>query len=126
MDVIDVIEGLTEGRVIEGEGGKLFPPLAVLGLAGGISLGASSIWSTYQHVKYLNENKRYWNDYQKNTGYSPRYPRRAGSYNDYVGAVLGGASGTLYGASLGISSVYDPYSYKGRNGGFNPYDNGYY
>lgn len=47
--------------------------------------------------RYNNENKRYWADYYKNTGFRPRYPMRTGAeYN------LGG----LYGATTSKASAF--------------------
>lgn len=39
------------------------------------------------------DNFRYWRDYEKNTGYRPKYPFRSGSM-DYVGYSIG--SGVSY------------------------------
>lgn len=100
-------------------------PLVALGVAGAGLMGASSIWNTYQRFQYMDENKRYWSRYEKVTGYRPRYERRVGAYNDYVGALLGGASSAVYAGSLLASNFYDD-SYKGKQRGWNPYDNGYY
>lgn len=56
-------------------------PFLATGLAGLYSVGSGL------------ESWKYWRDYQKNTGYSPRYPYRSGQY-DYVRAFAG------YGMSL--------------------------
>lgn len=34
-------------------------------------------------VGRMSDNVRYWSDYKRNTGYSPRYPWRAGA-NDWM------------------------------------------
>jgi len=43
-------------------------------------------WGMYQipligTALRMSDDERYWSDYQKNTGYSPKYPGR--SYNSY-------------------------------------------
>lgn len=49
------------------------------------------------------ENQRYWNDYKKNTGITPLYPHRAGSYYDEIGTFLDASQGavSLYGNARG-------------------------
>lgn len=104
------------------------PAVAVLGLAvaGGLFKGASSVWKGYQNWQYMDENERYWNDYKKNTGYYPRYPRRAGAYNDRVGVVLDSLAGVSSGLNTGFSGYYRSQQGQYGYGDWNPYDNGYY
>ena len=54
-------------------------PLLVAGIAG--------LYGTGKAI----DNVRYWNDYKKNTGYSPRYPFLRGSYDfmKYGGSSFG-------------------------------------
>lgn len=44
--------------------------------------GLSSSLSTVYHVGKGFENRQFWNDYYRNTGYRPRYPFRSGAYDD--------------------------------------------
>ena len=80
--------------------------IPVLGILMGVSSGASSLGSlysaranaaSYQYTaaKFA-ENNRYWADYRKNTGITPKYPYRAGAVNDV---------GQLYGRQAGIAKV---------------------
>ena len=51
--------------------------------------------------RYNNENKRYWADYYRNTGFRPRYPMRVGSeYN------LAGLYGATTSKAAAIASKY--------------------
>lgn len=97
----------------------------VLGILMGVSSGASSLGSlysaranaaSYQYTaaKFA-ENNRYWADYRKNTGITPKYPYRAGAVND-VGQLYGrqagvakGAAGVAKGAVQGSRKVNDFY-----------------
>lgn len=45
--------------------------------------------STLYGFGKLYENAKFWDDYRRNTGYSPRYPFRAGVY-DYSGSLAWG------------------------------------
>lgn len=73
--------------------------LPVLGyglMAGASALGIVSFgWDTYQKYQRMKENERYWNDYYENTGITPLYPYRAGSYNDWIGTALDVSEGIL-------------------------------
>lgn len=80
----------------------------VLGILMGVSSGASSLGSlysaranaaSYQYTaaKFA-ENNRYWADYKKNTGITPKYPYRAGAVND-VGQLYGRQAGIAKGAA---------------------------
>lgn len=74
-------------------------PLLMAPLIAGSSL--SGVYSVGKAV----ETSRYWTEYQRNTGRSPRYPFRAGRY-DYVrdaGRILGYA-----GLARGFSYGYHP------------------
>lgn len=59
------------------------------------------LYNTDQNVKRLKENERYWSDYKKNTGITPLYPYRAGSYIDYMGTALE--------VNQGVVSLYNKY-----------------
>ncbi len=97
------------------------PLLALLGIAGGVTMGASAGWDLYQRHLYMEENSRFWSDYEKQTGFSPRYERRVGAYNDYIGAVLGASSRAVYASSLLATNIYGGRGYRSdRN-----YDPGY-
>ena len=119
MDVGTVI-----GAVDTGVGDtKMAVP--VLGILMGVSSGASSLGSlysaranaaSYQYTaaKFA-ENNRYWADYKKNTGITPKYPYRAGAVND-IGQLYGrqagiakGVAGTAKGAVQGARKVNDFY-----------------
>lgn len=68
---------------------------------------------SYDYNKLLmNENTRFWKDYEKNTGVLPRYPYRSG-YN-FNQTSLYGAQATQYGA---LNSVVNSMLY----GSFIPY-----
>lgn len=63
--------------------------------------------------RYNIENRRYWSDYYKNTGFRPRYPMRVGAeYN--LGALYGArtsranaiASQYRAGAGVGVSGAF--------------------
>lgn len=129
--VVGIITGV-EGTDTEGAGGNvaLPPAIAVLGgltVASGLFRGASSFWHGYQRWQDMDENERYWNDYARNTGYSPRYPRRTGAYNDRVGVVLDSLAGVSSSASGAYGGWYGsrPREYR-PDSSWNPYDNGYY
>lgn len=49
----------------------------LLPLFAGVGFGLSTIYNTGKAL----DNRRYWNDYYRNTGYRPRYPYRAGVYD---------------------------------------------
>lgn len=75
-------------------------PLLVYGayalMGAGSALGIISFgWDIYQNYQRMKENERYWSDYYDNTGISPLYPYRAGSYNDYIGSALTASQGVL-------------------------------
>lgn len=61
-------------------------PLAVIG-AMGVAGGLSTVHKGLQYA----ENRRYWREYEKNTGYRPRYPARTGYY-DYLSLASSGIS----------------------------------
>lgn len=42
----------------------------------------SSIIDAVYNVGSAYENRKFWNDYKKRTGFSPRYPYRVGYYKD--------------------------------------------
>lgn len=44
---------------------------------------------------YADEVNRYWADYYKNTGYTPRYPYKAGLNNSYGLSSLGSTYGSI-------------------------------
>lgn len=97
----------------------------VLGILMGVSSGSSSLGSlysarasaaSYQYTaaKFL-ENNRYWADYKKNTGITPKYPYRVGAVND-IGQLYGhqagvakGVAGVAKGAVQGSRKVSDFY-----------------
>lgn len=56
---------------------------------------------------------RYWSDYRKNTGYSPRYPFRSGSL-DWMGYSAG--------AGMAYGNIYSNYAnlYRPKKIGYNP------
>lgn len=113
------------------EGGRLIP-LQVLGAGSGAIKGLTSfplnVWNLYDSWRRMDENKRYWSDYERNTGFSPRYPFRSGSHNDYTRAALSFVAG----AGQSFASAYSSYDrYNGGNSysssrDFDPYSNGYY
>lgn len=97
----------------------------VLGILMGVSSGASSLGSlysaranaaSYQYTaaKFA-ENNRYWADYKKNTGITPKYPYRAGAVNDlgqlygHQAGVVKGVAGVAKGAVQGARKVNDFY-----------------
>ena len=105
--------------------GDIEMSVPVLGILMGVSSGASSLGSlysarsnaaSYQYTAArFAENSRYWADYLKNTGITPRYPYRAGAVND-VGQLYGrqagiaqGVSGVAKGAVQGSRKVNDFY-----------------
>lgn len=53
----------------------------------------------------LYDNFRYWSDYRKNTGKSPKYPIRAGLFSDY---------GMSYMVGSEIDKKFDKRARKGR------------
>lgn len=63
-----------------------------------LMFGAGQMASTINNARRMRENRQYWNDYQKNTGKTAKYPFRAGVSNDY-GQLLSGAASTMYSAS---------------------------
>lgn len=64
-------------------------PLAPLMFGVGGALNA--LYSVGQAV----DSYHYWNDYYRNTGYSPRYPFRAGKY-DYLADIGHGFYSSAY------------------------------
>lgn len=44
------------------------------------------LYNSYVSYNRNAENQKYWADYKKNTGKSPRYPYRSGAYYDYTWA----------------------------------------
>jgi hypothetical protein len=105
--------------------GDIEMAVPVLGLLMGVSSGSSTLGSlysaranaaSYQYTaaKFA-ENDRYWADYRKNTGITPKYPYRAGAVND-AGQLYGrqagiakGVAGTAKGAVQGARKVNDFY-----------------
>lgn len=59
------------------------------------------LYGAYQNYQRMQENERYWSDYYENTGIVPKYPYRAGSYNDYIGTALD--------VNQGVVSLYKKY-----------------
>lgn len=91
----------------EGGDGKLVFPIVGALVAGTIASGfGSGAYSVYRSYMGGRENSRYWADYQRNTGVTPRYRYRSGYSYDY-GRMLGGIS-QGFGAS---ASAYGLYSY---------------
>ncbi len=72
-------------------------------------------------MRYNAENKRYWQDYYRNTGFRPRYPMRSGAEYNLSGvysarASRAGAYASQYRAAygIGLSGAYGLNSiYKG-------------
>lgn len=63
--------------------------------------------------RYNQENKRYWSDYYKNTGFRPRYPMRSGSefnlaglYANRISQVSAQVSRYRSLANIGTSGAY--------------------
>lgn len=57
------------------------------------------------HVGKAVETSRYWSEYQRNTGFTPRYPFRVGRY-DYLRGV--GGSMAVFGIARGFGGGYVP------------------
>lgn len=78
-DIVGTDSGVTAG-------GNLVPIIPIIA---GVSFGASTIYDIYTNWKNLqyqkgalDENRRYWDDYIRNTGVQPRYPYRSGLYQN--------------------------------------------
>lgn len=56
-------------------------PLAIAGA--GAFYGGLQLKQAHNSYSQARETERFWADYRKNTGYSPRYPWRVGMYNNY-------------------------------------------
>lgn len=97
----------------------------VLGLLIGGSIGTQTLGSLYSAranaasyaytANRFAENERFWADYKKNTGLTPKYPYRAGAVNNigqlygYQAGIAKGASGVAKGAVKGSRHVTDMY-----------------
>lgn len=58
--------------------------------AGAVGTGVlAGGYKTYRGVQGYFENKRYWEEYQKNTGYKPRYGYRSGYNYDWSSTFSG-------------------------------------
>ncbi len=63
--------------------------------------------------RYNSENRRYWADYYKNTGFSPRYPMRAGAeYN------LSSLYGSTTSRNAAVASKYRAIANVGVSGSY--------
>lgn len=60
--------------------------------------GLSSAIGGIYEIGRIRENQKYWEEYRKNTGVSPRYPYRAGFSN--LGYLRNAVGYTGYGFSL--------------------------
>lgn len=69
-------------------------PIAAIAAASlfAVDLGIGA-YNGYRSYQAMVENERYWDDYYKNTGHRPRYPMRAGAYNDLARLVTPISSG---------------------------------
>lgn len=71
-----------------GTGGERVLPAILLG--GAVGAGAlSGAYRTYRGVQGYFENRRYWEDYQRNTGVRPRYGYRQGYNYDWTSTLSG-------------------------------------
>lgn len=75
-------------------------PLLAIGALG----AAGALKTLHGGIRYA-ENMRYWNQYKKNTGYSPRYRARSGYY-DFLS--VGSSAANTVGMSYG--SLYNYYN----------------
>lgn len=75
-------------------------PLLAVGALG----AAGALKTLHGGIRYA-ENMRYWSEYKKNTGFSPRYRARAGYY-DYLGV----ASSALGSFGMSYGSLYNYYN----------------
>lgn len=77
-------------------------------LAAGL-IGAGSVLSGGVSVGKAFENRKYWDEYYRNTGYRARYPYRSG-YNDIYGAIGHGlgTTGALYGSMYAFANSPRP------------------
>lgn len=82
----------------------------VMAVVGGASTlgslyGAMGNMASYNYTaNRFAENERFWADYKKNTGLTPRYPYRAGAVNN-VGELYTQAGGFSKNVSSGAKSI---------------------
>lgn len=69
----------------------------VIGFVGAYKQNANARYQTEYQRNLIADNERYWADYYKNTGITPRYPYRTGYYQNY---------GSLYSAELAELNSY--------------------
>lgn len=86
-------------------------PIVILaGASVGLSLvrAIAGAPANLENISYqkgmMAENQRYWDDYKKNTGYSPRYPYRSGA--NYNQSSLLGSYGSLVGGATGVGGTF--------------------
>lgn len=84
-------------------------PLVMAIVGGASSLGAlysaqSNLASYDYTAKRFAENERFWADYKKNTGLTPRYPYRAGAVNN-IGELYAHQGGFAKNVSSGAKSI---------------------
>lgn len=88
-------------------------PVVMAIIQGASSLGslysAQANAMSYEYTKQrFAENDRFWSDYRKNTGVTPRYPYRAGAVNNYgqLYAYQGGVAKNVSSGAKSISKFY--------------------